>query len=114
MYFENVYKIMTKYHYKPRDTVFSTQLDFMTIVALSATPCGVYFQPMDFLKDVNKDKLHKPDYLFLTQFDLEIIGEELKKRNWGFPDEFDKYSVGTPEMTLTSYSTTRTLYCRKK
>ena len=95
------------------DMVFSTQLDFMTIVALSATTCGVYFQPMDFSKDANKNKLNKPDFLFLTQFDLDIIGADLKSQNWGFPDEFDKYSIDTPETTLTSYPTTRTLYCRK-
>ena len=46
------------------------------------------------------------------------MGEELSKMPWGWPEEFDKYYVGTPEPEDASWTThpeleTRHLYCRK-
>ncbi len=58
-YFDRVYGIMKEYGYQRNDVIFSTQLDDMTIVAFDGTPCGLYFQPMDFLAEKNKNKLKK-------------------------------------------------------
>lgn len=54
-----------------------------------------------------------PDFLFLTQFDEKIAGETLKNMSWGWREEYDKYYVNTPEVTVVPYSTERWLYCRK-
>ncbi|MDD3320934.1 MAG: hypothetical protein PHS59_05770 [Paludibacter sp.] len=112
-YFDKVYDIMSVYDYKKGDVIFSTQLDHMTIVAFDAIPAGLFFQPMDYNADGNKLSLPKPDYLLLTEFDLKLISENLKMQNWGFPEQFDTFFVGTPEVIKTSYSTTRILYCRR-
>ena len=112
-YFENVYAIMKGYHYQQNDVIFSTQLDLMTIVTLDGTPCGLFFQPMDFLAFRNKKSLKKPDFLFLNEFDLKLMSDTLQSLDWNFPDDYDQYFVGTPETMMTEYSTTRTLYCLK-
>jgi len=112
-YYDNVYLILKEYNYIAKDLIFATQLDHMTITAFSATPCGIFFQPMDFLADVNKSNLKKPDFIFLTKFDLTLISDTLKLQKWSFPEEFDQYLVGTPETYETGYSTERTLFCRK-
>ncbi len=111
-YFEYVNFLIKKYDYRTGDFVFSTQLDHMTIVAISATPCGIYFQPVDFHIDEKKYRLHKPDFVFLTEYDSSIIYEDLRSLNWGFPDSFDRYFVGTPETLNPGYATERILYCR--
>lgn len=69
---------------------------------------------MDFLAEKDKRNLKKPDFLFLTEFDLKLISDSIKSLNWDFPEEYDQYFVGTPETMITGYSTTRTLYCLKK
>lgn len=113
-YFNRVDSIISKYGYKPnKHYMFSTQLDHMTIYVLNARPNSTYFQPMDFVVDENSFKLIKPEFLFLTKYDLDVAGQKLINSNWGFPDAYDKYYVGTPETAITGYSTERWLYCLK-
>jgi len=113
-YFDKVYSILKSYNYIPRhDVIFATQLDHMTIYAMDAVPCATYHQPMDFLKDSNKKTLKCPDFIFLTEFDLSLMTDSLEVLPWGFPQEYDKYYVGTPEVIKTPYPTKRWLYCRK-
>jgi len=114
IYFNRVDSIITNYGYKPNmHYIFSTQLDHMTIYVLNARPNSTYFQPMDFVVDDNSFKLIKPEFLFLTKYDLDVAGEKLINSNWGFPDAYDKYYVGTPETVNTRYPTERWLYCLK-
>lgn len=113
-YFNRVDSILTIYNFlENRHYIFSTQLDHMTIFAFNAKPNSTYFQPMDFLVDNNSDKLKRPEFMFLTKFDLDIAEEKLRDTDWGFPDAYDKYYVGTPETYQTGYSTERWLYCLK-
>jgi len=113
-YFDRVYQIMNKYGYESRkDVVFATQLDHMTICAFDGIPCGTYFWPIDFLLDPNKKRLDKPVFLFLDTYDLSMLSDTFRTLRWGFPQNYDRYFVGTPESILTSYSTERWLYCAK-
>lgn len=114
IYFNRVDSIITNYGYRPNiHYMFSTQLDHMTIYVLNARPNSTYFQPMDFVVDENSFKLIKPEFLFLTKYDLDVAGQKLINSNWGFPDAYDKYYVGTPETVNTGYPTERWLYCLK-
>lgn len=69
---------MNEYGYDQKDVILSTQLDLMTIVAFDGTPCGLYFQPMDFLAEKDKQSLKKPDFLFLNEFDYKLMSDSLK------------------------------------
>ena len=112
-HFSKAENIMSCYSYKRGSSVvFSTQLSMATLCYLEAVPCGSFFQPMDFVAQSNKE-MESPDFLFLTQFDEKIAGETLKNMSWGWPEDFDKYYVGTPEVVAVPYSTERWLYCRK-
>lgn len=113
-YFDKVHGILTSYNYvSKKDVMYATQLDHMTIYAMDAVPCATHHQPMDFLADTKKHQLNRPDFIFLTEFDLSLITDSLKALGWGFPNEYDKYYVGTPEIKNTGYPTERWLYCRK-
>ena len=85
----------------------------MTNCYLGARSYANYFQPMDFVANPSNGN-GIPDFLFLCDFDEDIAGETLKTMNWGWPDDFDVFDVGTPEIVDTGYPTTRKLYCRKK
>lgn len=112
-HFVEVGQILENYHYQRRKSVvFSTQLSMATLCYFESVPCGLFFQPMDFVAHASNE-LPVPDFLFLCEFDEMIASEELKSMPWGWPDEFDKYYVGTPETIQTGYPTERWLYCRK-
>ena len=107
--------IVSKYNFKPKESViYGTQLSAMTICYLEAVNCANYFQPMDFLDKAKNDSLKQPDFIFLCKYDKDISGDAIKETNWGWPEEFDEYYVGTPENQNYGYPTERWLYCRKK
>ena len=83
-----------------------------TLCYFESVPCGLFFQPTDFVAHASND-LPVPDFLFLCEFDEMVALEKLKNMPWGWPDEFDKYYVGTPETIQIGYPTERWLYCRK-
>ncbi len=114
-HFNKVYDIMSQYGYEEqKSVVWSTGLSHMTIVALNADYSGLFYTPMDFTACLKRqDKLKIPDFLLMTQDDINKSSEELKKLNWGYPNEFDMYYVGTPETRRFNYPTERWLLCRK-
>lgn len=104
--------IMKEYGYSSETVVFTTQLGTMTNCYLNAKTYHNYFQPMDFLANPNVGA-GVPDFLFLCQYDEDVAGEQLRKMNWGWPEEFDVFDVGTPEIVKVGYPTERKLYCRR-
>lgn len=113
-HFKGVEDIMNKYHYcRGESVVFSTQLSMATLCYLESIPCGLFFQPMDFVAHAS-DNLPQPDFLFLCEFDTIIAKEKLKEMPWGWPGEFDVYEVGSPDdANQTDYPIERSLYCRR-
>lgn len=112
-HFDEVEKILKNYHYqRGKSVVFSTQLSMATLCYFESVPCGLFFQPMDFVAHAS-DNLAVPDFLFLCEFDELMADEALNNMPWGWPEEFDKYYVGTPESKDPGYSTERWLYCRR-
>lgn len=112
-HFVEVEQIMENYHYQRRKSVvFSTQLSMATLCYLESVPCGLFFQPTDFVARASHN-LAKPDFLFLSKYDKYVADKVLKELSWGWPEEFDEYNVGTPESKDPGYSTERWLYCRR-
>lgn len=112
-HFATVDSIVKVYDFKKgKSVVFFTQLSSMTECYIEGAYCGNYFQPMDFVAQASKETL-TPDFLFLSEYDENIAGETLRRMDWGWPDEFDKYYIGSPETFDTGYPTERWLYCRK-
>lgn len=111
---KQVDSVLAQYDFERGKSVFyATQLSMATLCYLEAVPCGFYFQPMDFVAQSN-DSIRIPDFLFMCAFDEDIAKGTLCKMNWGWPNEFDKYFIGTPETLDVGYPTERWLYCRKK
>lgn len=106
--------IVNQYNFHRGESIFfTTQLSMATCCLLDAVPCGFYFQPMDFVAHAN-DSMPIPDFLFICKYDEDIAGKTLQNMPWGWPEEFDKYYVGSPDALNVGYPTERWLYCRKK
>ena len=105
--------ILSLYNFRRNESVvYTTQLSMVTLAYMEGVPCGVFFQPTDFVCHASEVKC-APDFLFMCKYDENAAGETLKHMNWGWPDEFDKYYIGTPETVDVGYPTERWLYCRK-
>ena len=114
-HFEQCQTIMTEYDFIPKKSViYTTQIGMMTVCYLDGVNCGLYFQPMDFVANADKDNLLTPDFLFLTDFDIEYSGQKLSEMQWGWPEDFEVYNIGTPEKEGVGFNTNRKLFCRKK
>lgn len=112
-HFHEVQTIMDEYQFrKGESVVYATYSSYMTVCYLDAVPCGLFFQPPDFVAHASED-LPTPDFIFMDIADDWVATETMKKMPWGWPDEFDKYFVGTPEHIVVDWSTDRHLYCRK-
>lgn len=116
-YFDNVYNIMKDYNYIPRKSVlFTTLYDYATIYALDAVNSSNFYHTENF-HYFDKSKMLSPDFVILCPNDSILIGEELHKMPWGWPDEFDSYDIGNPELPNSILPEfifeNRILYCRK-
>ena len=117
-YFDHVYDIMETYHYAPKQSVvFTACYDYCTLYAFDAVNSSNFHQIQNF-HYFDKDKMLKPDFIFLCKWDSIVIAEELRQMPWGWPEEFDKYYVGTPEPDDAPWNVhieleQRDLYCRK-
>ena len=114
-YFDRVYDLMTDYGYKPDSSVvFTAMFDYATVYAFDAKLSSNFHQTNNFLYwDVSS--MLRPDFIILSGWDEIVMGDKLKTVDWGWPEEFDAYEMGTPESTvLTSPDIEqRTVYCRK-
>ena len=117
-YFNNVYDILEEYNYQPKQSTILTALyDYCCLYAFDAVNAANYHQVQNF-SYFPKENMLKPDFIFLCKWDSIVMGKELEEMPWGWPDEFDKYYVGTPEPDDATWVThpeleTRHLYCRK-
>lgn len=117
-YFDNVYDILEEYGFKPNESTILTALyDYCCIYAFDAVNAANYHQVQNF-HYFPKEKMIEPDFIFLCKWDSIVMAKELLEMPWGWPEEFDKYYVGTPEPDGAPWAIhpdleTRHLYCRK-
>ena len=117
-YFNNVYDILVEYKYQPKQSAILTACyDYCCLYAFDAVNAANYHQVQNFAY-FPKEKMIEPDFIFLCKWDSIVMAKDLEEMPWGWPDEFDKYYVGTPEPDGASWVNypeleTRHLYCRK-
>ena len=117
-YFNNVYDILEEYNYQPKQSAVLTAVyDYCCLYAFDAVNAANYHQNQNFAY-FPKEKMIEPDFIFLCKWDSIVMGKELREMPWGWPEEFDKYYVGTPEEIGKPWASnpeleTRHLYCRK-
>jgi len=118
-YFDNVYDILEKYNYQPNKSVIFTALfDYCCLYAFDAVNSSNFHQVQNF-HFFDKEKMLKPDFIFLCPWDSIVLADELRQMPWGWPEDFDAYHVGSPEpddapWVLSPSLEQRTLYCRKQ
>jgi hypothetical protein len=112
-YFQKVKNICSKYKFSKNDYTFSFQLDAMTQFILETKVIGPFFQPLDYLLVKDKSILPQPKFIFLNQYEYDRTIDTLTKYYSDYPENYDKYFIGTPEIANVGYSTERWLYCRK-
>lgn len=117
-YFDKVYDILQNYQYKPEESViFTSVFDYCCLYAFDAVNSSNFHQPQNF-HFFPKEKMVRPDYIFICPWDSIVLGNELKGMPWGWPEEFDRYYVGSPEPDDAPWVNNleleqRSLYCRK-
>lgn len=117
-YFNNVYDILEDYNYQPKQSSILTAVyDYCCLYAFDAVNAANYHQVQNF-HYFPKENMIAPDFIFLCKWDSIVMGQELKDMPWGWPEDFDRYYVGTPEPDNASWVNhadleTRHLYCRK-
>ena len=112
-YFNKVDSLFNAYNFqKNQDYVFATTGDHMTIVAFRAKALETFQLPEDFLQYRKKDMLPSPKFIFMTAYDKQMLSDEFKKLDWGFPKDFDVYFIGTTDPG-TIHKSERWLYCKK-
>lgn len=117
-YFNNVYDILEEYNYQPKQSAILTACyDYCCLYAFDAVNAANYHQVQNF-HYFPKEKMIEPDFIFLCKWDSIVMAKDLEEMSWGWPEEFDKYYVGTPEPDGASWVNhpeleTRHLYCRK-
>ncbi len=117
-YFNNVYDILEEYNYKPKQSAILTACyDYCCLYAFDAVNAANYHQVQNFAY-FPKEKIIEPDFIFLCKWDSIVMAKDLETMPWGWPEDFDKYYVGTPEpdgapWALHPELETRHLYCRK-
>ena len=117
-YFNKVYDILEDYNYQPKQSVVLTACyDYCCLYAFDAVNAANYHQVQNFAY-FPKEKMIEPDFIFLCKWDSIVMAKDLEAMPWGWPEEFDKYYVGTPEPDGAPWVNhpeleTRYLYCRK-
>lgn len=117
-YFDNVYDILEEYNFQPHKSVILTAgYDYCCLYAFEAINSSNYHQVQNF-KYFPKEKMIEPDFIFLCKWDSIVMAKDLQEMPWGWPENFDKYYVGTPEPDDAPWNIhpeleTRNLYCRK-
>jgi len=117
-YFNKVYDILEEYNFQPKQSVVLTAgFDYCCLYAFDAVNAANYHQVQNFAY-FPKEKMIKPDFIFLCKWDSIVMAKDLQDLPWGWPEEFDEYYVGTPEpedawWVLHPELETRKLYCRK-
>ena len=117
-YFNNVYDILEEYNYQPKQSaVLTACYDYCCLYAFDAVNAANYHQVQNF-SYFPKEKMIEPDFIFLCKWDSIVMAKDLEAMPWGWPEEFDKYYVGTSEPEGASWAIhpeleTRHLYCRK-
>ena len=118
-YLYNLYEILEKYRYQPNKSVlFTTMYDYSTLYAIDAVNSTNFYHTENF-HYFDKSKMISPDFVILCPRDSAILSKELKAMPWGWPDEFDIYDIGNPEIEdeLTKWQPNilenRKLYCRR-
>ena len=117
-YFNDVYDILVEYNYQPKQSAILTACyDYCCLYAFDAVNAANYHQVQNFAY-FPKEKMVEPDFIFLCKWDSIVMAKDLEAMPWGWPEEFDRYYVGTPEPDGASWVNhqeleTRHLYCRK-
>ncbi len=114
-YFERIQNIVNQYNYQPRQSVFfASYHDYCTIYALDAELSSKFHLPCNF-PFFPKEQMLRPDFIILVPEESHIYN--LADFEWGWPDQYDKYEIGTPETIhqklINDVAKHRQLYCRK-
>lgn len=112
-YLDRVSNILEDYHFVTnKSVVFTSEYDYATVYAIDACLSSNFYQKNNFLY-APVSQMKEPDFIFLCQWDIDVIGEHLKSMPWGWPDDYDKFYVGSPEGINFPWDANRWLYCKK-
>jgi hypothetical protein len=114
-YFERIHVLFDQYGYQPdKSVVFASYLDYCTIYVFDAKLSNG-FHMKGFFPFKPKEDFLLPDFIIMSEDDIDFF--HLEDFSWGWPENYDKYFIGTPETVCQKFigyeGKKRWLYCRK-
>lgn len=94
-HFETLYDTLRYCGYRDGDTILAFQPDLMSVFVVNATAGRqVYFVPADFLA-TDLPKIKRAKFMILNDYSYAQIAKAIQ--SWGFPKQYQKINIGTPE-----------------
>lgn len=113
-FYNEVYDNLKDYNYKSSvDTILGFCFNEMTIVAVDAIPYSNDQYPEEFLLH-DKDKLVKPSFMILSEWDEIVLSPFFETLDWDFPNSYDIIRLqNNPDPNSGWEKTQSSLYCEK-
>lgn len=113
-FYDEVHGILEEYGYKSKqDTILGFCFNEMTIVAMDAVPYTNDQLPEEFLLH-EKDKLFKPMFMILSEWDEKVLLSNFETLDWDFPSSYDVIKLrNNPDPNSGWGMTQSSLYCVK-
>ena len=113
-YYHEVYDILAEYGFVSReDTLLGFCFNEMTIVAMDALPYSNDQLPEEFLLH-DKEKLVRPAFVILSEWDEVVLKDFLGSLDWNYPDAYDVFQLKNNPDPHSGYQMMQSsLYCLK-
>ena len=112
-HFEQLYNTLKVHGYTSGDRILAFQPDLMSLFSVGAVSGNrIYFLPLDFLNE-NFSLIPRFQFIILNDYSYSQVKNALKP--WGFPEQYEKIMIGTPEtVDYFGADKPRMLFCLKK
>ena len=114
-FYDEVYDNLNDYGYiSGNDTLLGFCFNEMTVIAMDAIPYTNDQQPEEFLMH-SKEKLIKPNFMILSEWDEKVLSPFFESLEWDFPESYDVIKLkNNPDHNSGWGLNQSILYCLKK
>ena len=92
----------------PGDKVLTFYENFLTIYIAGGTVPGPLFYSFEiFMKHPLAEKIEKPKFIMIVQYQVERFADYAKSRNWNFPEGYSTFEIGrsAENLPMPDYNT---------
>jgi len=113
-YFNRVREITDRYRRDSLSTALSFYPDHATWFVLNCEVKPLFYLANWMKHDRYLESYSSPDFIILQDWENKILLNLFERLNWKFPQNYDSYEIGSPEIYDEPHSKPRVLYCKKR